>query len=107
MLSTGMSSMEQIEAAVKLLGTDRLMLAHATSTYPVPKVENQLRGLSTTLREMYPCPIGYSGHEVGLATTRLPSCWVRVCGTPYHARSGHVGQRSGRVDGAARVALAS
>ncbi len=68
MLSTGMSNMDQIEAAIKVLGTDKLLLAHATSTYPCPKDELNLR-MITTLREMYPCPIGYSGHEVGLATT--------------------------------------
>ncbi len=68
MLSTGMSSPEQIDAAIKLLGTDNLLLAHATSTYPCPKEELNLR-MITTLREQYPCPIGYSGHEVGLATT--------------------------------------
>jgi len=68
MLSTGMSNTAQIEAAVKVLGTDNLLLAHATSTYPCPKEELNLR-MITTLREQYPCPIGYSGHEVGLATT--------------------------------------
>ncbi len=68
MLSTGMSSMEQIETAVGVLGTDRLLLAHATSTYPCPKEELNLR-MITTLLNRYDCPIGYSGHEVGLATT--------------------------------------
>lgn len=68
MLSTGMSSMDQIKAAVALVGTKNLLLAHATSTYPCPKEELNLK-MVTTLREMYPCPIGYSGHEVGLATT--------------------------------------
>lgn len=68
MLSTGMSSMEQIDAAVELLGTRRLLLCHATSTYPCPKEELNLR-MITTLRNKFPCPIGYSGHEVGLATT--------------------------------------
>lgn len=68
MLSTGMSNVDQIKAAIKILGVDKLLLAHATSTYPCPKEELNLR-MITTLREMYPCPIGYSGHEVGLATT--------------------------------------
>lgn len=68
MLSTGMSNMDQIQAAVKLLGTDNLLLAHSTSAYPCPKSELNLR-MIPTLREMYNCPIGYSGHEVGLATT--------------------------------------
>ena len=79
MLSTGMSSMEQIEAAVAVLGSERLLLAHATSTYPCPKEELNLR-MITTLRESYSCPIGYSGHEVGLATTiaavALGACFV-------------------------------
>jgi len=68
MLSTGMSSMEQINAAVALVGTKNLLLAHATSTYPCAKEELNLRMVST-LRERFDCPIGYSGHEIGLATT--------------------------------------
>jgi N-acetylneuraminate synthase len=68
MLSTGMSNMDQIKAAVKLLGTERLLLAHATSTYPCAKEELNLRMINT-LREMFDCPVGYSGHEVGLTTT--------------------------------------
>ena len=64
-LSTGMSTMEQIEAAVEVLGTDDLLISHATSTYPCDPEELNLLGIQT-LRERFPCPIGYSGHEVGL-----------------------------------------
>ncbi len=67
-LSTGMSEMEQIKAAVDILGTDDLVIAHCTSTYPCPPKQLNLRMIQT-LRDMYPCPIGYSGHEVGLPTT--------------------------------------
>jgi N-acetylneuraminate synthase len=67
-LSTGMSDIDQIKAAVDLIGTDDLILAHCTSTYPCPPEELNLRMIQT-LRNMYPCPIGYSGHEVGLPTT--------------------------------------
>jgi N-acetylneuraminate synthase len=67
-LSTGMSQMEQIEAAVDLIGTDELILAHCTSAYPCPPAELNLRMIET-LRDKYPCPIGYSGHEIGLPTT--------------------------------------
>lgn len=67
-LSTGMSEMDQIRAAVDLIGTDDLILAHCTSTYPCPPGELNLRMIQT-LRDLYPCPIGYSGHEVGLPTT--------------------------------------
>lgn len=69
MLSTGMSEMWQIQEAVDLVSSNELMLAHATSAYPCPPEELNLR-MITTLKELYPAiPIGYSGHEVGLAPT--------------------------------------
>lgn len=64
-LSTGMSTLEQIDAAVEVLGTDKLVLLHATSTYPLPPEEANLR-MITTLEERYGVPVGYSGHERGL-----------------------------------------
>ena len=64
-LSTGMSTMEQIKAAVEILGTDNLIITHATSTYPCDPEELNL-SLIPRLAELFPCPIGYSGHEVGL-----------------------------------------
>ncbi len=72
-LSTGMSTMAQIEGAVDLLGTGNLVIAHATSTYPCPLDELNLKMIET-LRERYQCPIGYSGHEVGLPTTLAAVC---------------------------------
>ena len=60
--------MEEIRAAVKLLGSDRLLLAHATSTYPCPVEELNLRMVQTLAKE-FDCPIGYSGHETGLMPT--------------------------------------
>jgi N-acetylneuraminate synthase len=67
-LSTGMSTMDEIEAAVEVLGTENLLITHATSTYPCDPDELNLRMIQT-LRERFPCPIGYSGHEVGLIPT--------------------------------------
>ncbi|TQL03652.1 N-acetylneuraminate synthase family protein [Cellulomonas sp. SLBN-39] len=64
-LSTGMSTLEQIDAAVETLGTDKLIMMHATSTYPLPPEEANLR-MITTLKERYQVPVGYSGHEKGL-----------------------------------------
>jgi N-acetylneuraminate synthase len=65
-LSTGMSTLEQIDRAVEVLGTDNLVILHATSTYPLPPEEANIR-MITTLRERYQgVPIGYSGHERGL-----------------------------------------
>lgn len=67
-LSTGMSTMEQIRHAVSLLDGDRLLIAHCTSTYPCPPEDLNLR-MIPTLESTFDCPIGYSGHEVGLQTT--------------------------------------
>ncbi|HLC03324.1 MAG TPA: N-acetylneuraminate synthase family protein [Anaerolineales bacterium] len=67
-LSTGMSTMEQITAAVEVLGSDDLLITHATSTYPCEPTELNLKMIQT-LRAAFPCPIGYSGHEVGLIPT--------------------------------------
>lgn len=65
-LSTGMSTIAQIDAALEVLGTDRLVLLHATSTYPMDPDEANLRVIPT-LRDRYPgVPVGYSGHERGL-----------------------------------------
>ncbi|MER3523302.1 MAG: N-acetylneuraminate synthase [Ignavibacteria bacterium] len=68
-LSTGMSTMEEIDRAVQVLGKKNLLIAHTTSTYPCPPEQLNLR-LIPVLKQRYPeCPIGYSGHEVGLSPT--------------------------------------
>jgi N-acetylneuraminate synthase len=69
MLSTGMSTMEEIERSVMSAGTEDLLIAHSNSTYPCP-VEILNLSVIRTLQERYPyCPIGYSGHESGYAAT--------------------------------------
>jgi N-acetylneuraminate synthase len=67
-LSTGMSTMHQIQKAVDILGEDNLLITHATSTYPCDPAELNLKMIQT-LAETFKCPIGYSGHEVGLIPT--------------------------------------
>jgi N-acetylneuraminate synthase len=78
-LSTGMSTMEQIRSAVKTAGTDNLMLTHCTSTYPCRSEELNLKMIQT-LKDEFGCPVGYSGHEVGLQTTYaavvLGACYI-------------------------------
>lgn len=69
-LSTGMSTQEQIKSAVQLIGEENLVITHATSAYPCDPNELNLRMIQT-LREMFNCPIGYSGHEVGLVTSAV------------------------------------
>ncbi|OYN91012.1 N-acetylneuraminate synthase family protein [Parenemella sanctibonifatiensis] len=68
-LSTGMSTPEQIAHAVEVVGTDNLVMCHATSTYPAPAEQLNLRMIHTLQREFPEVPIGYSGHETGLQTT--------------------------------------
>jgi N-acetylneuraminate synthase len=68
-MSTGMSTLQEIAEAVATLGEEKLALAHATSTYPCPPELLNLKMIQK-LRELYPrVPIGYSGHEAGLSAT--------------------------------------
>ena len=67
-LSTGMSTLEQMDHAVEVLGTQNLIILHATSAYPAPLRDLNL-SMIPQLKERYQVPIGYSGHEVGLAST--------------------------------------
>jgi len=68
-LSTGMSTPAQIRHAVEVLGSDNIVMMHATSTYPAPPEQLNLRMIKTLEAEYPNVPIGYSGHEVGLQTT--------------------------------------
>lgn len=68
LLSTGMSTLDEIDAAVEVLGRDQLVLMHCTSTYPSEPGELNLRAIPA-LAERYGVPVGYSGHEVGLAAS--------------------------------------
>lgn len=69
-VSTGMSTMDQIEESLEVIGQENLVLCHSTSTYPCEPEELNLRVIQT-LREKFSCPIGYSGHEVGLVPSAL------------------------------------
>jgi len=65
-LSTGMSTLEQIDRAVETLGTENLVVLHATSTYPLPAGEANLRMIPSLQARYAGVPVGYSGHETGL-----------------------------------------
>ena len=68
LLSTGMSTIEQIDRAVEIIGTRDLVLLHTVSTYPARYNELNL-SVMASLRERYDVPVGYSGHETGLASS--------------------------------------
>jgi N-acetylneuraminate synthase len=78
-LSTGMSTLDQIGEAVRLFDPKRLIVTQSTSTYPCKPEELNLRAIGS-LREQFGVPTGYSGHEVGLQTTCaavvLGACFV-------------------------------
>lgn len=70
LLSTGMSSMEQIEHAVEILGEENLIIYHCTSTYPSDQAELNLNVIKA-FKEKFSCPIGFSGHERGVTPSVL------------------------------------
>lgn len=78
-LSTGMSTLEQIDHAVEVLGKNDLIILHSCSTYPADYEELNLRVIPV-LKERYNIPVGYSGHETGIPSTvaavALGACMV-------------------------------
>ena len=102
-LSTGMSTMEQIRHAVRVLDTDELVILHCTSTYPSKPEELNLRAIRTLAKEFPNHPIGYSGHEVGLRPLSPPSPWVPVSSSAISPWIALCGERSIRLGGAARL----
>ncbi|MFA5139618.1 MAG: N-acetylneuraminate synthase family protein [Elusimicrobiota bacterium] len=71
-LSTGMSTLQEIDKAVEILEkhSSQYVLMHCTSTYPSSLDELNLRAIPA-LRERYKCVVGYSGHEYGLDSTTV------------------------------------
>lgn len=69
-ISTGMSTLEEIEKAVQIFKDAKCSfeLMHCNATYPMKDEDANLR-MIPVLREKFKCKVGYSGHEVGLITT--------------------------------------
>jgi N-acetylneuraminate synthase len=70
-ISTGMSTMDEIHRGVDAVGLDNLIIMHCTSAYPCEPEELNLRMVETLRREFPNNPIGYSGHEVGLVPSAV------------------------------------
>jgi N-acetylneuraminate synthase len=70
-ISTGMSTLEQIHKSVQNIGSGNLAIMHCTSTYPCEPEELNLKMVQTLQREFPTNPIGYSGHEVGLVPSAI------------------------------------
>ena len=79
LLSTGMSTWEEIDHAVEVLGKENLVLLHTCSCYPSYYPELNL-SMIPELRKRYGVPVGYSGHETGIpsstAAVALGACII-------------------------------
>jgi len=70
-ISTGMSTMEEIRKGVEVVGEENLAIMHSTSSYPCDPGELNLKMIETLKKEFPNLPIGYSGHEVGLVPSAV------------------------------------
>lgn len=79
-MSTGMSTMEEIDKAISIMNQKNLLISHTTSSYPCKSEELNLKMINTLKNKYKNIPIGYSGHEVGLAPTwaavALGACFI-------------------------------
>lgn len=66
-LSTGLSTTEQVKKAVEILGEDNLAILHCVSTYPTADEDLNLKMIQTLKNEFPNVLIGYSGHDYGVA----------------------------------------
>ena len=76
-ISTGMSTLDDVDAAVNtILNTNKdadYSVLHCNSSYPAPNDDLNLKCINT-LKNRYNCEVGYSGHEFGLTTTIASIC---------------------------------
>ena len=82
LLSTGMSTMDEIDNAVKILGEDNIVLFHCTSTYPTQNNEINLKVIQS-FKDRFSCPIGYSGHEKGIVPSTIAAV-MGACAVERH-----------------------
>lgn len=70
-LSTGMSTMEEIDEAAEaiLKHNKQLVIKHCVSVYPTPDDDLNTGAISSMIERYHPTPIGYSGHELGFIPT--------------------------------------
>jgi N-acetylneuraminate synthase len=81
-ISTGMSSLEQVDHAVDVLGKKDLIVLHSCSTYPADYHELNLKVIPF-FRERYGIPVGYSGHETGLPSS-VAAAAIGACVVERH-----------------------
>lgn len=106
-LSVGMSTLEEVDHAVHVVGREGLILMHTCSAYPSGYEDLNLRVIQT-LKTRYGVPVGYSGHETGIASTvaavALGACMVERHITLDRAMWGSDQAASVAPSGVARIA---
>lgn len=79
-MSVGMSSEDEVEHAVNILGQENLILLHTVSTYPAKDENVNLKAILTLKEKYSDIPVGYSGHEtrneISLAAVAMGACIV-------------------------------
>ena len=70
-ISTGMSTEEEVEKAVNVFDSDKLSVLACTSTYPTMIDDMNLNKIETLMKKYPEIPIGYSGHEEGILPTLI------------------------------------
>lgn len=84
-ISTGMSTMKEIEKAVKIFRKYKcpFTLMHSHSAYPMPLEEANLKVIQT-LKKKFKCNVGYSGHEISSYVVSLSAVLMGACAIERH-----------------------
>lgn len=82
-MSVGMSTEQEVEHAVEILGHEDLILLHTVSTYPAKIEKVNLRAMKTLKEKYKDIPVGYSGHETNEAVT-LAAAVLGACAVERH-----------------------
>ena len=77
-----MSTIDQIDHAVDVLGLENLLVLQCTSAYPTKYEELNLRAIQA-YQERYSCPVGFSAHTMHTHTT-LASVAIGACYVEHH-----------------------
>ena len=84
-ISTGMSTMKNIENAIKIFKKYKcpFELMHCHSAYPIPTEEANLK-MIPTLKMKFKCDVGYSGHELGATNVSIPAVMLGATSIERH-----------------------
>jgi N-acetylneuraminate synthase len=84
-MSTGMSSLNDINNAVKIFRKNKcpFELMHCHSAYPMPKNEANLQMIKT-LKKKFNCNVGYSGHETSATNISIPAVTLGATSIERH-----------------------